>query len=286
MTTSRAYDDVDLSSTRFWSNPMRERDQAYAVPRRERPVSWQRPVDPGAKRVEDDGYWAVVTHADVSKVERRHNDFSCAKGITFEDLSPEAFKHISFLAMDPPRHSRVRRLVSAAFTSRSVTELQDRGAARARIILVDLIAKGPGNFVELVAKRLFWWAINEMVGVPEDDGEALAALVDDQGHANDPPFTVKHPGVDPQKLTVQCLERLADTGQRLADERRRRPQSDLMTAFVQASVDSSSLTSDDIGDFFNLLIKRIPNPHIAFGGWHTLLPGRAACMARNPSHLP
>ncbi|BBZ15638.1 cytochrome P450 [Mycobacterium branderi] len=251
--TGRAYDQVDVSSAKFWSSPMRERDRAYAVLRRERPVSWQRPIESGAQHSDGEGYWAVVTQALASEVHRRPADFSSARGVTFDDLPPEASKHISFLTMDAPRHTKLKKLVSTGFTPRAVAELESKVVARARMIVDDLMIKGPGDFVD-AARRLPLWAISEMVGVPEEQRESLAELVDDQGHMNDPSFAVKYPGVDPYEFTVRCLQRLADTGRGLAAERRRRPQPDLMTALVQASVDGERLTDDEIGDFFNLLI--------------------------------
>lgn len=248
------YDNVDVSAGSFWSSPMRERDQAYAVLRQERPVSWQRPIESGTEQSGDDGYWAVVRHAEVSEVYRRPADFSSARGVTFDDLPPEAAQRISFIAMDPPRHTKLKRLVSTAFTPRAVAQLESKIADRGRTIVDDLINKGSGDFVELVAKRLPLWVISEMIGVPEEERESLAALMDDQGHMHDPSFAMKYPGVDPYEFTVRCLDRLADTGCRLAAERRLQPQSDVMTALVQASVDGERLTDDEIGDFFKLLI--------------------------------
>lgn len=60
MGNSRVFDEVDVSSLKLWSSPMWERDRAYAVLRRERPVSWQRPIESGAERADGDGYWAAV----------------------------------------------------------------------------------------------------------------------------------------------------------------------------------------------------------------------------------
>jgi cytochrome P450 len=258
MTSSalRSYDDLDISSFEFWSQPARERDRAYEVLRRERPVSWHRPLRhaPGQPHGEG-GFWAVVRHQDVRDIYRRHDEFCSGQGFMLEDVPPVVGEHMSFIALDPPKHTKLRRLVNVAFTSRAIQRLEPWVHARAASVVDDLLTDGPGDFVEQVAKRLPLAAICEMVGVPEDERAELAELMEDIIGRNDPAFAAKYPGTDPGVFVVQGLHRLAEMGRSLAARRRRDPLDDLMTGLVQAEVDGERLSDTEIGYFFNLLVS-------------------------------
>ena len=73
---TRAYDPADLSSTAFWSQTAAQREVVFAELRRERPVSWHRPVENGLfEDPNDQGFWAVTRHADLVEVTKRPEDF-------------------------------------------------------------------------------------------------------------------------------------------------------------------------------------------------------------------
>jgi len=78
-----------------------------------------------AYRNAERGFWALSRHADVLAAFKDHRRFSSAGGVSLERSSagdPSAVA--SFIAMDPPRHDRLRGLVSRAFTPRRVTDLE------------------------------------------------------------------------------------------------------------------------------------------------------------------
>jgi cytochrome P450 len=252
----RAYDEIDISSYEFWSRPARERDRAYEVLRRERPVSWHRPLRHAAGQDPDHGgFWAVVRHHDVRDIYRRPDEFCSGRGFMLEDVPPEVSEHMSFIALDPPRHTTLRRLVNVAFTSRAIQRLEPWVRARATTVVDDLLAEGAGDFVERVAKRLPLAAICEMVGVPDAERAELAELMEDIVGRNDSAFAAKYPGVDPGLFAVQGLHRLARIGRTLAAQRRRHPREDLMTGLVRAEIDGERLSDEEIGYFFNLLVS-------------------------------
>ena len=74
------------------------------------------------------GFWALSRHADVSAGFRDTARFSSAEGVSLDKLAsgPHAHKTMSFLAMDPPRHTRMRSLVARGFTPRRVVDLEPR----------------------------------------------------------------------------------------------------------------------------------------------------------------
>ena len=87
----------------------------------------------------DPGFWAVVRHADIQHVSRHNDVFISGYGVMFENAPPELLEaSLSFLAMDPPRHDKIRKLVSAAFTPRQVRQIEYQINANAKAIVAEL----------------------------------------------------------------------------------------------------------------------------------------------------
>ncbi|MDX3107747.1 cytochrome P450 [Nonomuraea angiospora] len=121
---------------------------------------------------EGPGYWGVFRHADVKHVLRSPEDFSSQLGAT-QIRDPDtpadlAFVQVQMLNMDPPGHSRLRRIVAAAFTPRAVRALERTIAERAAA----LFAQGECDFVE-VAADLPVWTLAHVMGVPAQDKRLL-----------------------------------------------------------------------------------------------------------------
>ncbi|HWN28599.1 MAG TPA: cytochrome P450 [Actinomycetospora sp.] len=255
MTTQLEVDPVDLSTLAFWGRPMDERDASFAELRRERPISWHRPPEGMLMPSEDDpGFWAVVRHADIGYVSKNPKLFCSGQGVQFQDAPPELLEATqSFLAMDAPRHTQLRKIVSAAFTPKQVRRVSDRIAERAAAIVDDLLEHGHGDFVELVAKRLPMGTIYDLMGAPVEYQESLAEAADLLVATNDPDVLENLGVSDPLQVAGRALHQLLGPALELAEARRRQPQDDLMTNLVQAEVDGQSLTDAEIGAFFVLL---------------------------------
>jgi cytochrome P450 len=135
--TARAYDAIDLSSRAFWSMTAAERERSFAELRAERSVSWHPPVEDALMEDPNDrGYWAVTRRADIVAVSRDNEVFQSGMGVMFENIPVELLEASqSFLAMDPPRHTKLRKLVSAAFTPRQVRRIEDSIKANAKTIV-------------------------------------------------------------------------------------------------------------------------------------------------------
>src|SRR5581483_10423804 len=122
--TVTSLDQIDLLED-TWAREV-PHDQ-FALLRREAPVFWH--DHPNAK-----GFWAITKHADVKAVSHDVATFSTEVGSAFIlDQDPEAleFHRMTLLQMDPPKHNRYRRLVSAGFTPRMIGLMADSIAARA-----------------------------------------------------------------------------------------------------------------------------------------------------------
>jgi cytochrome P450 len=244
---------IDLGAMEFWDQPARVRDQAFAVLRREAPISHHRPPEDilGVQERDMSGYWAVVGHEDIRRVSRDPATFCSGQGTQFGDAPPEFLEaSLSFLAMDAPRHTKLRGLVSAAFTPRQVARIEDGIRANARTVIEDAAPTGGGDFVKLVAKRLPLITISAMMGVPDADRERVV-------HAADTLVTVGDPEAIGDKAPIEALGEalwsLTEYATELAAEREQRPADDLMTGLVQAEVDGEKLTRPEIAAFFVLL---------------------------------
>jgi cytochrome P450 len=245
--------EVDLGSLDFWGRPAEERDQYFAELRRDAPISRHQPPEdimelPDQERM---SYWAIVRYEDVRRISRDPESFCSGKGTQFADAPPEFLEaSLSFLAMDAPRHTKLRGLVSAAFTPRQVARIEEGIRVNARRIVAEAAPSGGGDFVELIAKQLPLVTISDMIGVPEPDRERVVAAADLLVTASDPEAFGDRP---PVEVLGEALWTLTSFATELAAHREQKPADDLMTALVQAEVDGERLTHPEIAAFFVLL---------------------------------
>lgn len=216
-------------------------------------MSWQRAPEPVLIEADEStgGYWALVRHDDVRAVSRNAKLFCSGRGVMFEDAPEEMLEASqSFLAMDAPRHTKVRGLVNAAFTPRRVKQIEDRIQANARRIVDELIERGDCDFVEHVAARLPMMTIWDLMGLPEERREEITHAADLLVSWNDPEMVGD---AEPAALIFEGVVTVTGAALELADERRSNPADDLMTALVESEIDGERLTEAEIGAFFVLL---------------------------------
>jgi cytochrome P450 len=200
-------------------------------------------------RNEELGFWALSRHADVLEGFRDHERFSSAHGVSLDPAAsgPHAHRTMSFLAMDPPMHGRMRGLVSRGFTPRRVAELEPRIRELARSYVADLVERGGGDFVADLAGRMPMDVISELMGVPRSDREELRRLSDLLVH--------REPGIRdvPPEGVAAALELVGYYADMLA-ERRARPTDDLTSALLAAEVDGDRLSDEEIMGFLFLMV--------------------------------
>ncbi|HXY65389.1 MAG TPA: cytochrome P450 [Mycobacterium sp.] len=251
--TPRAYDPIDLSSRAFWSTTAQERERSFALLRAERPVSWHPPVEDALMTDPDDrGYWAITRRADIVTVSRNNEVFLSGKGVIFENVPEELLEASqSFLAMDPPRHTFLRKLVSAAFTPRQVRRIEDSIKANAKTIVEELSAAGSGvDFVDHCAKELPIRTLSDMVGIPESERQHVAHAADAMVSWAD---SVYLDGRNPMEVLFEAQMYIHQVAGMLAAERREHPGDDLFSSLVNAEVDGDRLADTDVAAFFVLL---------------------------------
>lgn len=219
--------------------------------RRTAPVSFVRQgVEARGGFPDHEGFWALSRHADVAAVSKNQADFSTRETGVIMRFAPEMTKEereaSGFLLInhDAPDHTKLRQIVSRAFTPRAINALHDNLKDRAQTIVAEAIEKGEGDFVEEVAAELPLQAIAELLGVPQEDRGKLFSWSNQMMSYDDPE-------VEGDQM-VAFAEILAYS-MALADERRRHPQDDIVTKLVSADVDGRGLTDDEFGFFMILL---------------------------------
>jgi cytochrome P450 len=205
----------------------------------------------GVLQEEATGYRAIVRYDDIKRISRDPKTFCSGRGVMAGDPPRELQEATqSFLVMDAPRHTKLRGLVSAAFTPRQVARIEE-GIRQAAARIVDEAAPaGGGDFVSLIAKRLPLQTISDMIGVPESDRERVVAAADAIVSTGDEHFL---DGRDPVAVMGEAIWTLSQFATELAEHRERHPGDDLMTALVQAEVDGERLTHAEISSWFVLL---------------------------------
>ena len=143
--------------------------EALARLRASTPVAWieEKPIDdwPGGP-----GFWAVFRHADVRHVLRNPQLFSSHLGATqIRDAEDLGYVRRMMLNMDPPEQSRLRRLLTRAFTPRAVTRLVGRIERRAHALVDTVAEKGEADFAKEIAADLPLLTLADVFGIPESD---------------------------------------------------------------------------------------------------------------------
>ena len=239
MTTTPA---IDIYSPDLYARRM-PYDQ-YAWLREHAPVYWHPEPDGGS------GYWAVTRYADVAAVSADNNLFSSyAGGTNIPDMEPDALAMIRTMMvnMDPPQHTKYRRLVSTGFTPKMIRALEPHVREITREILDRAAAKGACDFVTEIAAELPLAVIAEMMGVPKEDHHKVFDWSNRLIGFDDPEFNTS---VEDARVAAMELFLYANN---LALERKARPQSDLVSVLMAADVDGEHLTEADFDGFFLLL---------------------------------
>ena len=197
----------------------------------------------------DAGFWALSRHADVVDAFRDNERFSSAHGVSLDPAAsgPHAHRTMSFLAMDPPMHGRMRGLVSRGFTPRRVSELEPRIRELARAHVEAALADDSFDFVGDVAGKLPMDVISELIGVPVADRDEVRRLSDLLVHREEGVDDVPPAGVE---AAFSLIAYYAD----MLTERRARPTTDLTSALLAAEVDGDRLTDDEIMGFLFLMV--------------------------------
>jgi cytochrome P450 len=233
-------------------------------------------------------FWALSRYADVEAAHRDATTFSSAHGTVLEMMSPQPMDTGFIIFMDPPDHTRLRALVSRAFTPRRVTGLE----ARIRELCGELFeaqhGRGEFDYVQDFAARLPAEVIASLIGVPESDRDYVRKHIDQTFHIEPGVGMINDVSLEAQIILNRYLhEQLV--------ERESQPRDDMLTALVEAEITDHDgrvrrLTPAEAATFANLLISAGTETVARLLGNAAILleahPDQRAELAAEPSLIP
>src|SRR6266481_9244213 len=274
--------DAAITSEPFAFNPFDEatRRSPYALfarARREHPV-WRHEGLPVS---------SIFLHADCQAILRDpkiwSSQFPTPPGFDPEDVPR------SMLITDPPEHTRLRGLVSQAFTPNRIRELTPRIEAIAHELLDDALARREVDLVEALTYPLPVIVIAELIGVPAEDRAQFRAW----SNALVAPLGTAFFEVAPPER-VATLRRVRGELEayfvRLVEARRREPRDDLLSALVAAELEGSRLSFAELLAMLILLLVagNETTTHLIGNGVLALLaqPEALAALRADPTRVP
>jgi cytochrome P450 len=216
--------------------------------------------------------WMLFDYDSVKRALTDHEAFNSS-------LSPSGRSTPEwFIFFDPPRHTKLRALVTRAFTPRSIASLEPRIRELSRELIDAAIERGAMDLVEDYATPLPTLVIAEMLGIPVADRQRCTRWTEvilNLSHSVAGDEAAQKASIEYRATTAEMSEYL----EILLEERRRAPKDDMLTRLVGAEVDGERLTEAEMLGFFQLLLV---------AGTETttnLLNNAILCFVDNPGEL-
>ena len=217
----------------------------FAFLRREAPVQWHPDPDGLA-----DGFWSVTRYDDCVAVNRDHEHFSSYRAATlFHDFDEEVLgqQRMMMLNMDPPMHTRYRRLVNKGFTPRMIRDLEVKVVTATDTILDSVCEHGSADFVEQISAELPLQVIADLMGVPQSDRHLVFDWSNRMVGSDDPEYQLS------ADAGAQASMELFAYADELCEKKRLDPHADLFSVLTQAEIEGDQLSQLELDLFFMLL---------------------------------
>jgi cytochrome P450 len=213
------------------------------------PVHWTSKI---TEYPEEAGYWSVTRADDVREVSLDWETYSSATGITAltEAIMPLELISAMFIGMDPPKHDRLKQLFQRGFTPKRIAEHEEAIRAITIEVLDRLEGQETCDLVSEVAQPVVSRVIGSFMGIPPEDDEIWARLMNNTLGAGDPDMNPEGVESVMQRDVPEIFERC----RQLIEERREQPTDDLTSVLVHAEVDGERLEEHEIVMGFFLLM--------------------------------
>jgi cholest-4-en-3-one 26-monooxygenase len=240
-------DDIQVIERELW--PEGPPHALFKRMRSECPVHWSAGV---SEFPESAGFWSVTTADDVHEVSRDWQAYSSELGgvTAVSEVFPIELSRAMFIGMDPPKHDRLKALFQAGFTPKRIAAHEDA----IREIVVGVLDRLEGretcDLVTDVAQPAVARVIGSFMGIPEEDDEAWATLMNATLGAGDPDLSPGGVEEALEKLLPEIFSRCNE----LVAARRENPTDDLTSVLVHAEVEGQKLEEHEIVMGFVLLV--------------------------------
>ena len=246
---------------------------AFRRLRAEAPVHWH----------DTPGFWAVSRHVDVQAVSRDPATFCSSRGVLISDISRQMMPRESVIFLDPPDHTKYRKLVQPAFSPGRLRALEERIRQLSRELLADLLdaaAAGPVDFVDTFAVHLPLLVIGDMLGIPGEDRERFRRWSD----------LIIDAATEQTPENMQGSAELVGYFSQVIADRREQPRDDVISTLVHSRIDAESLEEWDLLMFcMTLLVAgNETTRNLLSHGMLALAthPDQRAALTRDPAQLP
>jgi cytochrome P450 len=249
---------VDLADLDMWARGVPYAE--FARLRREAPVAWCAEAPPNS------GFWSVHCYEDIVTASRDVATFSSARGISFEEpTDADMAARRTIIDTDPPEHTKLRKIVSGAFSVRAVAVYQHFVEGLTEQVLDAALTRdvldGAGfDFVDAIAKEVPIRVLARIMGLPEAGLDEFIDLGDRLIANTDPDITDVVWGRDDTDayrlfpFRSPYGKQLWDLGRQVVAERLRDPGDDLLSRLLRAEVDGDRLSETDLDNFFSILV--------------------------------
>lgn len=233
-------------------------------------------------------FYALSRYDDVESAHRDPKTFSSAHGTVLELMQAEPLPTAQMIFLDPPEHTRLRSLVSRAFTPRRVSSLESHIRSVCRELLDGQAAADRFDYVQAFAARLPSIVISTLIGVPPDEQEEVRRLIDLMFHLDPVAGMVNDTALDAQ---IQIHERVM----RWLADRDARPADNMLSDLLRAEIDAEhggrrNLTREECADFAILLIGAGTETVARLLGWAAVVlarhPDQRAELVEDPRLVP
>ncbi len=205
------------------------------------------------------GPWAIFRYDDCFRLlrdpklsvdEANASDDDNERQQMFDELFPDAELRgdTSMLNTDPPDHTRLRRLVSKAFTPRVIEALRPRVQELVDVALDEIADAGTGDVVGQLAFPLPFDVISEMLGMPEADKVQIRDWSSAMVKTLDPILSE-----DDARAAIEAGVKMGDQIDSVIAWKRANPADDLLTALIDANEDGDHLSDEELVDQVVLL---------------------------------
>lgn len=201
-------------------------------------------------------FWAVIGHPEIQRVNRDWETFSTREGPSVAPLQGAQLAQLSagsIVTIDPPEHTRLRRLISSAFTPRMVARLGELCVRRVNDALDEVAARGGMcEFVHDVAYQVPMHMIADIVGIPDGDRDRVFAATERIWRSGDPTSGIT------KDARMAAMAEVYKYGVQLAAEKRAQPADDVWSILATAEIETEDgertrLRDGELENFFYIL---------------------------------
>jgi cytochrome P450 len=249
---------VDLADPELYATG--DPHSLWRLLRRERPVHWNAESD-------GPGFWAVTRYADAMQVYRDTETFSSERGNVLSPYRgrPDPAAGKIPIVTDPPRHSKQRALINRGFTPARVAGARGTLVELLRTRILEAVERPQVDLVTEVIAAMPVAVIAEMLGVPEVDRPRMVTLTARAFGAHDPDF---QSGASSRATAALAHGEILGYYAALVERRRAEPADDLVTHLLNADVDGTPLSAEEVTLTCDMLVLagNETSKHAAAGG--------------------